>query len=45
MNAIKLACAPENINLHTLWSQIDWNKAEHFVKKLQARNCKGSKGK
>ena len=40
MNAIKMACAPENINLHALWSKIDWSKAEHFVKKLQARIVK-----
>ena len=37
MNAKKLACAPEDIDIHELWSEIDWNKCECFVQKLQAR--------
>ena len=37
MNAKKLACAPKDIDIHELWSKIDWNKCECFVQKLQAR--------
>ena len=40
MNKTKELCAPENRNLHTLWSEIDWTKAEMYVQKLQARIAK-----
>ena len=40
MNAKKLACAPEDIDIHELWSKIDWDKCERFVQKLQARIVK-----
>ena len=43
MNAKKLACAPEDIDIHELWSEIDWNKCECFVQKLQARIVKAQK--
>ena len=43
MNETKESCAPGNKDLHTLWSQIDWNKAEQFVQKLQARIVKAQK--
>lgn len=32
MNAKKLACAPEDIDIHELWSKIDWNKCERLSK-------------
>ena len=37
MNAKKSACAPEDIDIHELWSKIDWDKCERSVQKLQAR--------
>lgn len=40
MNKTKELCAPENRNLHTLWSEIDWTRAEMYVQKLQARIVK-----
>ena len=43
MNAKKLACAPEDIDIHELWSEIDWNKCECFVQKLQARIVKAQR--
>ncbi|WP_394852927.1 reverse transcriptase N-terminal domain-containing protein [Bacteroides fragilis] len=43
MNAKKLACAPEDIDIHELWSKIDWNKCERFVQKLQARIVKAQR--
>lgn len=43
MNAKKLACAPEDIDIHELWSKIDWNKCECFVQKLQARIVKAQR--
>ena len=43
MNAKKLACAPEDINIHELWSKIDWDKCERFVQKLQARIVKAQR--
>jgi RNA-directed DNA polymerase len=42
MNARKLACAPGN-DIHTLWSEIDWNRCELFVRKLQTRIVKARK--
>lgn len=42
MNASKSACAPGN-DIHTLWSEIDWNKCELFVQKLQTRIVKARK--
>lgn len=42
MNAIKSACAPGN-DIHTLWSEIDWNRCELFVRKLQTRIVKARK--
>ena len=42
MNASKLACAPGN-DIHTLWSEIDWNECELFVRKLQTRIVKARK--
>ena len=43
MNAKKLACAPEDIDIHELWSKIDWDKCERFVQKLQARIVKAQR--
>lgn len=43
MNKTKELCAPENRNLHTLWSEIDWTKAEMYVQKLQARIVKAQR--
>ena len=43
MNAKKLACAPEDIDIHELWSKIDWDKCECFVQKLQARIVKAQR--
>ena len=43
MNAKKLACAPVDIDIHELWSKIDWNKCERFVQKLQARIVKAQR--
>lgn len=43
MNAKKLACAPKDIDIHELWSKIDWNKCECFVQKLQARIVKAQR--
>lgn len=43
MNKTKKLCAPENRNLHTLWSEIDWTKAEMYVQKLQARIVKAQR--
>ena len=45
MNAKKLACAPEDIDIHELWSKSNWDKCERFVQKLQNTYCKGSKGR
>lgn len=42
MNASKSACAPGN-DIHTLWSEIDWNRCELFVRKLQTRIVKARK--
>lgn len=35
-------CA-EDIDIHELWSKIDWNKCECFVQKLQARIVKAQR--
>lgn len=43
MNKTKELCAPENRNLHTLWSEIDWTRAEMYVQKLQARIVKAQR--
>ena len=43
MNKTKELCAPENRNLHTLWSEIDWIRAEMYVQKLQARIVKAQR--
>lgn len=43
MNKTKELCAPENRNLHTLWSEIDWTRAEMYVQKLQARVVKAQR--
>ena len=43
MNKTKELCAPENRNLYTLWSEIDWTRAEMYVQKLQARIVKAQK--
>lgn len=45
MNAKKLACAPKDIDIHELWSKIDWNKCECFVQKPASTYCKGSEGR
>ena len=43
MNKTKELCAPENRNLYTLWSEIDWTRAEMYVQKLQARIVKAQR--
>ena len=43
MNAKKSACAPEDIDIHELWSKIDWDKCERSVQKLQARIVKAQR--
>ena len=43
MNKTKELCAPENRNLHTLWLEIDWTRAEMYVQKLQAHVVKAQR--
>ena len=42
MNEIKTSCAPTDQKWET-WQDIDWNKCQHWVRKLQARIVKAQK--
>ena len=42
MNEIKTSCAPTDQKWET-WEDIDWNKCQHWVRKLQARIVKAQK--
>jgi len=42
MNEIKTSCAPTDQKWGT-WEDIDWNKCQHWVKKLQGRIVKAQK--
>lgn len=43
MDKTKELCAPQNRDLHTVWSEIDWTKAEMSVQKLQIRIVKAQR--
>ena len=43
MDKTKELCAPQNRDLHTVWSEIDWTKAEMSVQKLQTRIVKAQR--
>ena len=38
MNEIKKSCAPSDQKWET-WEDIDWNKCQHWVRKLQGRHA------
>ena len=44
MNETKTSCAPAD-SRNLTWDGMDWSKCEAYVRKLQARIVKGSKGR